>query len=380
MNKVYIDSMGQLAKGCSFHTVCHMVACCALVLTLALLGAGVSYAAPTGQSADTAKPLSAIPKAPIKEPIMPLSPQEARVIIHKGTEAPYSGKYLDNKEAGTYYCRQCNAALYHSDTKFDSNCGWPSFDAEIPGAVVRVPDADGKRVEIVCANCKGHLGHVFEGEGFTAKNTRHCVNSVSMVFVPATQAAGQVGGATGATETAKVHSSAPTALPATEARAIFAGGCFWGVEDAFEKLDGVKAVVSGYTGGTLANPTYNQVTTGRTGHAEAVEVLYDPQKVSYESLARLFFEIHDPTQMNRQGPDVGTQYRSAVYYSTEAEKTTVEGLITKLKAKGWDVVTEIAPASVFYPAEDYHQDYTRRTGRGGCHFKVARFEQSPTGR
>lgn len=318
-----------------------------------------------------AKPLTAIPQATTKEPAMPLSPEEARVIVGKGTEAPYSGKYVTTKEAGTYHCRQCNAPLYHSDTKFDSNCGWPSFDAEIPGAVLRVPDADGQRTEIVCANCKGHLGHVFEGERFTAKNTRHCVNSISMVFVPAAQTKADAAATPQATPAAQATTN--------EARAIFAGGCFWGVEDAFEKLDGVKSVISGYTGGKGANPTYEQVSTGRTGHAEAVEIRYDPQKVSYEQLARLFFEIHDPTQMNRQGPDVGTQYRSAIFYSNEAEKGIVEGLIDQLRTKGWDVVTELAPASVFYPAEDYHQDFTSRTGRGGCHFTVKRFDQSPTG-
>lgn len=317
-----------------------------------------------------AEPLTHIPKAktakentmPLDTTLNPLTAEEARVIVHKGTEAPYSGEYVNSKGAGTYHCKQCNAPLYQSADKFDSGCGWPSFDTEISGAVRRVPDADGQRTEIICATCGGHLGHVFEGEGFTSKNTRHCVNSISMVFVPATQ----------------VDNPTGQPAPAGEGRAIFAGGCFWGVEDALQKLDGVRSVISGYTGGTVPNPTYEQVSTGRTGHAEAVEVLFDPAKVSYETLARLFFEIHDPTQLNRQGPDVGTQYRSAIFYTDSAQKSIVETLINQLEAKGWQVVTQLAPADTFYPAEDYHQDFTARTGRGGCHMKVPRFEKGPS--
>ena len=280
-----------------------------------------------------------------------LNPEEKAVIESGATEAPFSGRYWNHKADGTYVCRRCGAALYRSGDKFDSGCGWPSFDDAVPGAVRRRPDADGRRTEILCAACGGHLGHVFEGEGFTPKNTRHCVNSLSLDFWPREES-----------EESKC----------TE-EAIFAGGCFWGVEDAFQSVPGVCDVQSGYTGGSTPNPTYEDVCTGRTGHAEAVRVTYDPAKVSYEELAKLFFEIHDPTQIDRQGPDVGTQYRSAIFYKNDTQKAVAEKLIARLRQQGYAVATQLVAASVFYPAEDYHQDFTARTGRGGCHFRIPRF-------
>lgn len=282
-----------------------------------------------------------------------LTPEEKRVIIDKGTERPFSGKYYKFNEAGTYTCKQCGAPLYRSEDKFDSGCGWPSFDDEIPGAVKRAPDADGERTEITCARCGAHLGHVFTGEGFTDKNTRHCVNSISMEFVPAgTKAESR-------TETAE---------------AIFAGGCFWGVEHMMQKQPGVISVVSGYIGGNVDNPTYEQVRAHTTGHAEAVRVTYDPSKVDYETLARLFFEIHDPTQSDGQGPDLGPQYRSEVFYLDEQQKAVAEKLIGLLRAKGYDVVTRVTPATRFWPAEDYHQDYYERKGTEPyCHAYTRRF-------
>ena len=280
-----------------------------------------------------------------------LNPEERNVIINKGTEKPFTGKYTDYKSDGTYTCKQCNAPLYISNDKFDSHCGWPSFDDAIDGAIKRVTDADGRRTEILCANCGGHLGHVFTGEGYTDKNTRHCVNSISLNFVP-------------------VEINNEIKLE----KAIFAGGCFWGMEYQFEKIDGVKSVVSGYIGGKTENPTYKEVCNTNSGYAEAIEVTYNSAKVNYETLAKLFFEIHDPTQVNGQGPDIGEQYRSEIFYTSDEQKEIAIKLIEILTEKGYNVVTGLTKATTFYNAEDYHQDYYKKTGGTPyCHVYTKRF-------
>ena len=261
-----------------------------------------------------------------------LSKEEERVIVNKGTEAPFSGVYNDFFERGFYHCKRCGARLYISDDKFSSSCGWPSFDDEIKEAIRRETDLDGKRTEILCANCGAHLGHVFEGERLTEKDIRHCVNSISLIFVPAGEDP-DIG------------------------KAYFAGGCFWGVEYFFEQKEGVISAVSGYMGGDLENPSYQDVSSRNTGHLEIVEVTYDVNKVSYEDLARLFFEIHDPTQSDGQGPDIGNQYLSAIFFNNEEEELTASRLIDILKKKGYRVVTKLFPASTFWKAEQYHQNY-----------------------
>ena len=271
-----------------------------------------------------------------------LTAEEKKVIVHKGTERPFSGKYNDHFEKGIYTCKRCGAELFESSSKFKSGCGWPSFDEQIGSAVKWQRDADGVRTEISCAKCGAHLGHVFLGEGFTTKNVRYCTNSISMNFVPAKK-------------------------KQTE-RAIFASGCFWGTEYYFKQAPGVISTTVGYTGGHVDNPTYKQVCTNKTGHAEAVEVVYDPSKTSYEQLAKLFFETHDFTQLNRQGPDVGTQYRSAIFYLDEKQRQTAEKLVDELKKKSYDVKTQISAAGKFWPAEKYHQDCYEKTGKTPyCH-------------
>lgn len=279
-----------------------------------------------------------------------LTKEESRVIVDKGTEYPFTGKFEKFTEKGTYICKRCGSALYLSDFKFDAQCGWPSFDDEIKGAVTRLRDPDGMRTEITCTNCGAHLGHVFLGEGFTSKNTRHCVNSVSLDFVPVKLNPGQYG------------------------TAIFAGGCFWGVEYFLQKSPGVLSVSSGYTGGWVKNPSYKEVSTGKTGHAEAVKIIFDPEKITYEALLRLFLEIHDPTQKGGQGPDIGDQYRSEIFYLNNDQKAVAQKDMKILQDKGYKLTTALTKASEFYPAEEYHQDYYFRNGKlPYCHAYTKRF-------
>ncbi|KAH3767815.1 methionine sulfoxide reductase [Pelomyxa schiedti] len=277
-----------------------------------------------------------------------LTEAERSVLVGRGTERPHSGRFCDHFERGTYSCRRCGNPLYLYSSKFDSECGWPAFDAEVSkGAVSRRPD--GSRTEITCGKCGGHLGHVFEGEQFTATNTRHCVNSLSLKFT---------------------HQPSEVLQ-----RALFAGGCFWGVEYYLAKMPGVVSTTCGFTGGRLPNPTYEQVCEGDTGHAETVLVVFDPSRVTYEALCRTFFEIHDPSQLNRQGPDVGDQYRSEVFCFDSGQVAVVESLIKELRSKGQKVQTRAThPAPEFFPAEDYHQEYYFRRGEAPhCHRRTRRF-------
>lgn len=278
-----------------------------------------------------------------------LSSQEKEIILNKKTEYPGSGKFDDFDQVGVYVCKQCDAPLFLSSDKFSSRCGWPSFDGEIPHAIKRVLDKDGERVEIICSFCHGHLGHVFLNEGFTQKNVRHCVNSLSLAFLPAFTEKGYE-------------------------KAYFAGGCFWGVEYLLKDVKGVKELSVGYMGGHAVNPTYEEVCSGLTGHVETVEVVFDPKILDYSDLTKLFFEIHDPTQKMRQGPDIGSQYQSVLFVLTEKQKNKAKELIEELNLKGFNVATQVKIASSFYSAEEYHQDYYDKTGKKPyCHAYTKRF-------
>ncbi len=336
----------------------------AAISAVAVFVVACGHERPSTRVASTTPAMEQKMPLPSEAKMRKLTPEEERVIVHKGTERAFTGKYHNHKGDGTYRCKRCDNPLFASDAKFDSGSGWPSFDKALPGGIEERPDADGSRVEIVCARCKGHLGHVFRGEGFTSQQTRHCVNSLALDFGP-----GKSADAPTSAGADKQKKPAPA-----QAEAFFAGGCFWGVEYYFDKAPGVILAESGYMGGAADKATYDHVKKGTTAHAEAVRVVYDPAKTTYEALARLFFEIHDPTQVNRQGPDRGPQYRSAVFCQTEAERATVEKLIAQLRTKGLKVATRIEGPAAFHRAEEFHQGwYDRRGSLPSCHVKTPRF-------
>ena len=278
-----------------------------------------------------------------KNPNKIFSDLEKNVLFYKDTERPFTGQYTNTFDEGIYCCKNCDCPLYHSSHKFDSSCGWPAFDDEIKNSVEKIPDADGRRTEIVCNNCKAHLGHIFVGEGATAKNLRHCVNSVSMNFVSEND-------------------------PSLEV-AIVAAGCFWGVEHWFHKLKGVLGVRVGYCGGSTPNPTYKDICTGKTGHLEALKIVFDPKVVSYEQVIKYFFEIHNYSQIDGQGNDIGSQYLSAIFVRNEIQKTIAQSVIELLENKNHTVATKILPEAQFFNAEEYHQDYYTKTNKEPyCHF------------
>ena len=264
---------------------------------------------------------------------------EKHVIEQKGTERPFSGEYNQHDANGVYCCKKCDAPLYRSDSKFNAHCGWPAFDDEIAGAVKRNIDADGRRVEIVCSQCDGHLGHVFEGEFLTPKNVRHCVNSVSMTFKSADELDCQ---------------SNKLAV------ATLGGGCFWCIEAVFAAIKGVEKVTSGYAGGDAVDANYRAVCSGETAHAEVVQIEFDPEQVSFESLLEVFWVSHDPTTLNRQGNDRGPQYRSVIFIHDEEQALIANSMIADLtKVAAWPdpIVTEVVAYDGFFAAENYHNDY-----------------------
>lgn len=301
-----------------------------------------------------------------------LTPEQYKIARAKGTERAFCGTLLDNHVEGVYACVCCGLPLFASNAKFDSGTGWPSFFQPIAKGNVAEHEDNSygmSRTEILCARCDCHLGHVFD-DGPRPTGLRFCLNSESLTFTAADEVktlADPVASAEGARRQATTApSSQPGATSASAeanlAKAVFAGGCFWCVEAVFEELDGVKEAISGYAGGTKDTADYKAVCTGKTGHAEAVEIIYDPSKITFEELLKVHFATHDPTSLNRQGADVGTQYRSAIFYMDDEQKQIAQAFIQDLtdqKVFSKPIVTTLEPLKpeAFYAAETYHQNY-----------------------
>jgi len=260
-----------------------------------------------------------------------LMPEVFRITRLKGTERPHSSDMCSRFEPGKYACACCGTPLFDADEKFESGTGWPSFTQPIEeNAVAYHKDTSFGmvRVEALCNTCDAHLGHVFQ-DGPKPSGLRYCINALAM-----------------------------KKMESNEAKIVFGGGCFWCTEAIFQQLKGVSKVKSGYSGGQIYNPTYREVCSGLTGHAEVIEVTYNPDEISYEELLKIHLTTHDPTTLNRQGADRGTQYRSVIFYKNEEEKAIAEKIISEVQPSYNDkIVTTLEEFDVFFKAETNHQNY-----------------------
>ena len=358
--------------------------------TLILVAVGLHYAQSraTADSVKTATPstdLSSMKdfKKPSDEELKKkLDPIQYNVTQHEATEPAFRNTYWDNKKPGIYVDVVSGEPLFSSLDKYDSGCGWPSFTKPLAKTEI-TEKKDFKigytRTEVRSKVANSHLGHVFDDGPAQAGGLRYCINSASLRFVPVEemekQGFGEYLDPFVKAGLVKVGAAKPGEKAAEKSAkqeiATVAGGCFWGMEEIIRKIPGVIETKVGYTGGTTKNATYKQVCTGKTGHAEAVQIVFDPTILSYEKVLDFFFRMHDPTTLNRQHNDVGTQYRSAIFYHSDAQKQTAERAKELAQKKGgWKqpITTEITPAGEFYSAEDYHQKYlVKNPGGYTCH-------------
>jgi len=308
-------------------------------------------------------------KPPVAELKKKLSSEQFAVTQKCGTEPPFRNAYWDNHKPGLYVDVVSGEPLFSSLDKFDSGTGWPSFTQPVKGTdIVEKKDSTlgMARTEVRSKVADSHLGHVFDDGPADKGGLRYCINSASLKFIPLEEL-----DQAGYSQYLESFVKAGLVKAPVHEAAILAGGCFWGMEEIIRKIPGVIKTTVGYSGGTTADPTYEEVCTGTTGHAESIEVVFDSSRLSYESLLDYFFRMHDPTTLNRQHNDVGTQYRSAIFYTSESQKKTAESVKARWDKSGkFDrpITTEVTAAGKFYSAEEYHQKYlVKNPGGYTCH-------------